>query len=178
VSSDRFAAVCQTLLRDRDLGGQLNSLGKANTREFTYQAKSFICVLSSKVSGARRITLCGASTSRHGWCGSAFLARRSGLPILTEFVPTLEHVRLGVFEIAKDPSTFYQIAGAASRNEILSMLHPLLRPRVYKIHGHNQGILKVRCTIEPAILATVLVPFQDAVTLFRCQWLGQSGQAE
>jgi hypothetical protein len=108
------------------------------------------------------------TTSHPGWCGSASLTGRSGFPILTELVAALEHVRLGILQVAKDPSALNYIAGAASRNEILSMLHPLMRPRVYKIHGHNEGILKTRRTIEPAILAAIQVPFQDAATFFRC----------
>jgi len=47
-----------------------------------------------------------------------------------------------------------------------------------RIHGHNEGILEIRRSVKPAILATILVPFQDTATFFRCHWLGQTGQAE
>ena len=95
-----------------------------------------------------------------------------------EFHTALQHVRLGLLDAGKHAATLDDVAGAARGNQVTWYFLPFVCPGMEKINRHDQRILKIRHTVQPAILATIVVAFEDPVTFFRGQRLGQPGQAE
>jgi hypothetical protein len=111
-------------------------------------------------------------------CRSAPQGCHPALPLLAEFLPTPHHVRFGLRQIGESSKTLDRIARAAGSHQVARYLFTLVRPRLNKIHGHDQRVLKTGHAIQTAVLTAILVAFQNPATLFRGQRLGQTGQAE
>jgi hypothetical protein len=93
-----------------------------------------------------------------------------------EFRAALEQVRFGLLKVAKDSATLDHIARTARGNQVVWILLPLVRPRNDEIYGHYEGVLEVGHTVQPTVLATVPIPFENPISFFRRQRLRQTAQ--
>src|SRR5437868_668878 len=79
-----------------------------------------------------------------------------------------------MFKIPINPRSLDRVARTAASHQILRILLPLLRARNNKVHPHHQRILKTSPSIQPAILAAVIVPLQNRQAFLQtCRLINQ-----
>src|SRR5712671_8225423 len=82
-------------------------------------------------------------------------------PSLPQLLTASQHILLRMFKIPINLRPLNRVARPAASHQILRILLPLLRARNNKVHPHHQRILKTSPSIQPAILAAVIVPLQN-----------------
>src|SRR5882762_10140511 len=83
------------------------------------------------------------------------------LPSLPQLLTASQHILLRMFKILINPRPLNRVARTATGHQILRILLPLLRARNNKVHPHHQRILKTGPSIQPAILAAIIIPLQN-----------------
>src|SRR6267142_843784 len=82
-------------------------------------------------------------------------------PSLPQLLTASQHILLRMFKIPINLGPLNRVTSTAARHQILRILLPLLRARNNKVHPHHQSILKTSPSIQPAILAAVIIPLQN-----------------
>src|SRR5574340_84623 len=70
-----------------------------------------------------------------------------------------------------------QITGAARGHQVGRVLLALARAGHDEVHGHDEGVFENGHAVQTAIAAAKTVALQNALALFRSQWLGPASQA-
>src|SRR5882762_9627460 len=83
------------------------------------------------------------------------------LPSLPQLLTASQHILLRMFKIPINVRPLNRVARTSAIHKILRILLPLLRAWNNKVHPHHQRILKTGPSIQPAILAAVIVPLQN-----------------
>src|SRR6267378_5818739 len=83
------------------------------------------------------------------------------LPSLPQLLTASQHKLFRVLKTLIDLRPLNRVARPAASHQILRILLPLLRARHNKVHPHHQRILKTSPSIQPAILAAVIIPLQN-----------------
>src|SRR6267154_4120918 len=96
------------------------------------------------------------------------------LPSLPQLLTASQHIFLRMFKIPINLGPLNRVARTAASHQILRILLPLLRARHNKVHPHHQRILKTCPSIQPAILAAVIIPLQNRQAFLQtCRLINQ-----
>jgi hypothetical protein len=93
-------------------------------------------------------------------------------PFLAQLFPPLQDVGLGFLETLEHTPALDQIAWPARRCEVARLFLAAPRPRNHKIHGHDKVVLETGGTVQPAILAAVMIPLENIQPFLESQRLG------
>src|SRR5712691_1867638 len=105
------------------------------------------------------------------FCRLAEQLRRLGLPRFAQLLAAREHVRFGLFETAIDAAALYRVARTTAGHQVLRILLTFASPRNDEINRHDQSVLEVGHPVQPTVLATELIAFQNTQTLLQGHWL-------
>src|SRR5713101_1606710 len=111
--------------------------------------------------------------------GPRRLSRRPpllSLPSLPQLLAASQHILLRVFKTLVNLRPLNRVARTAAGHQVFRIFLPLLRARNNKVHAHHQRVLKTGPSIQPAILAAVIIPLQNRQALLQSRRLVYQGK--
>ena len=108
--------------------------------------------------------------------GSGERSRNLGFPILPQLLALFEHEGLGLIEVGVDARALNGVAGNATGYQIARIPLSFPGPRNNEIHAHDKGVLETGPAVQPAVLAAMIVAFENFQTFLQAQWRSHQGQ--
>src|SRR5712692_5635564 len=95
--------------------------------------------------------------------------RGLGFPILPQLFALFEHEGLGFIEIGINARALDRVAGSATGYQIARILLSFASPRNNEIHPHDESVLETTPAVQSAILAAIIIAFQNSQTFLQAQ---------
>jgi len=103
---------------------------------------------------------------RLGACGFGTRARGLGVPGVTQLDAAREDEGAGLVHAGVDTRALDGVAGSAAGHEIARIFLSLTGAGNDEIHTHDQGVLETGAAVKAAVLAAVIIAFQNLAAFF------------